>query len=45
LCEFYIYNKETKNYFKDLDQETYKMTKQKIKDSYRIFKEDKEIPI
>jgi 3-methyladenine DNA glycosylase AlkD len=45
LCEFYIYNKETKNYFKNLDQETYKMIKQKIKDSYRISKEDKEIPI
>jgi 3-methyladenine DNA glycosylase AlkD len=45
LCEFYIYNKETKNYFKNLDQETYKMTKQKIRDSFRISKEDKKIPI
>ena len=45
LCEFYIYNKDTKYYFKELDQETLKMLKQKIRDSFRIAKEDKEIPI
>lgn len=45
LCEFYIYNKDTKYYFKELDQETLKMLKQKIRDSFRIAQEDKEIPI